>query len=797
MIVSYIKIAFRTLLRNRLVSFINIFGLGLSMSIGMIELVRIQDALSYDHFHPHPDRTYRIISSYHKKDGQQWSLASTPLPLYAVLRADTAEIDDAVNLYPELNGTATAGGKELNLKGAFTEPAFFKVFGFTLAAGDPLTALEEPNSIVLTKTTAEKFFGAANPMGKVITIKNRGNFIVSGVLAETGKSHIDFSAYASSSSIPHLVQTKQLADKSNDWGEYPAYTYALMKEGSGYTTLKGQINSIAAGINRTDKAGVLSFDMQSITKISPARSDLYNDIGRGEPWSKLWIEIDISLLLLIAACFNYTNLTVARALTRAKEVGVRKINGAMRYQIFLQYVVEACVTAILALGFAWTLFSLIIRFAPFNDGYEMVPSSFRYNTSYFLATLGFALFTGALAGIAPAWILSAFKPLRVLKNLSTAKIFGSVGLQKTLIVFQYSLSLVAIIFLFSFYRQFSFMASADHGFKRDNILIVPLNGIDKDRAANVIAATGGISSVSGLSTTFEGRYQAMRGPGWVDNGQKGAVSLNYFFTDRNFIPSLKIALLAGRNFTADGDSTGERSVIINDKAARLLGFKTPNEALGNRLGVDDSTSLEIIGIAKDFIYESAGRPIEAMAFRNKKGACNYLFVDVGRSDKKAVTGRIAGAWKAIAPSQPFSSSWLDDDLENSNSQRATISLLGYLAFMALSIATLGLLGLVIYSVEIKRKEISIRKVIGASQSQLVRLLSRRFIKLLVIAGAIGLPIGFTLSFLFQMNFVLRPDSGLLPAVLCFVLLFVIGLVTIISQTYAAAMENPAKNLKVE
>jgi putative ABC transport system permease protein len=537
--------------------------------------------------------------------------------------------------------------------------------------------------------------------------------------------------------------------------------------------------------------------MQSITKISPGRSDLYNNIGKATSWSKLWIEIDICLLLLIAACFNYTNLTVARALTRAKEVGVRKINGAMRYQIFLQYIVEAGVTAFLALGFAWILFVLIIRYAPFNDGYEMVPSAFRYNPGYFLATLGFAVFTGILAGVAPAWILSAFRPLRVLRNLSTAKIFGSVGLQKTLIVFQYSLSLVAIIFLFSFYRQFSFMASADHGFKRENMLIVPLNGIDKDRTANAIAATGGISSVSGLSTTFDRRYQSMRGPGWIDNGQKGSLSINYFFTDRSFIPSLKIALVAGRNFTADADSTGERSVIINNKAAHLLGFKTADAALGNRLRVDDSTSLEIIGVANDFMYENPGRPVDAMAFRNKKGACNYLFVDIGQSDKKAVTDRIAGVWKSIAPSQPFTSSWLDDDLENNDSQSATISLLGYLAFIAISIATLGLLGLVIYSVEIKRKEISIRKVIGASQSQLIRLLSRRFIKLLVIAGVIGLPVGYTLSFLFQMNFVLRPDSGLLSAVLCFALLFTIGLVTIISQTYTAAMENPAKNLKAE
>ena len=798
MIGSYIKIAFRNLLRNRLVAFINIFGLGLSMSIGMMELVRLQDATSYDRFHPHPDRTYRIISSYRQKDGQHWKMASTPLPLYTLLKADTADIEEAVNLYPGLQGTAVANGKELSLNGALTEPAFFTIFGFRLAAGDPLTALKQPNSIVLTKTTAEKFFGPVNPMGKVISMGNKGNFVVTGVLAESGKSHIDFNAYASSSAIPRLVQTKQLPDKSNDWIDCSvAYTYVLVKNGSGSTSLKGQLNSAAASSNRLDKSGVLSFDFQPITNVSPASADTYNEIGRGTAWSKLWIEIDIVLLLLIAACFNYTNLTVARALTRAKEVGVRKINGARRYQIFLQYIVEACVTAFLALGFAGMLFSLIIRYAPFNDGYEMVPSSFHYTFSYILSILGFALFTGLLAGLAPAWILSAFRPLRVLKNLSTAKIFGSVGLQKTLIVFQYSLSLVIIIFLFAFYRQFAYMSSADHGFRRDNVLVVPLNGVDKDRAANAIAATGGINSVSGLSCAFTPHYEGRRGPGWINNGQKETLSFNYFFADRWFIPSMKISLLAGHNFTADADSTGEKSVIINSKAAHLLGFTAVENALGNQLRVDDSTSLEIVGITKDFAYECAGKPIDAMAFRNKKGACNYLYIDVGRSDKTTVTSRITSAWKTIAPAQPFTSSWLDDDLENNDSQRATISLLGYLAFMAVSIATLGLLGLVIYSVEIKRKEISIRKVIGASQTQLVRLLSRRFVKLLILSGAIGLPIGYTMSFLFQMNFADRVGSGLLSAVLCFVLLFCIGLVTIISQTYTAAMENPARNLKVE
>jgi putative ABC transport system permease protein len=799
MIWNYIKIAFRSLKRNRLVSFINIFGLGLSMSVGMMVLVILQDQLGYDNFHPFPARTFRVISAYQRNNGQHWALASSPLPLYDALKADTADVAAVLNLYPALNGLAHANGKELNLRGAFTEPAFFSLFGFTLASGNPETALREPNSIVLSPIAAARFFGTADPMGKLIRLDNRGDYLVTGVLANPrGKSHIDFDAYASISAVPLLVQTKDLPDKSADWGDCEAaYTYVVMKKGIGATTLEAQINAFATQVNKRDKEGKLSFACQSLSKITPSDGNIYNDIGRGTTWTKLWVEIDVALLLLFAACFNYTNLTVARALTRAKEVGLRKIAGAKRYQIFVQYVLEACVLAFFALGFAWMLFSLIIRYAPFNDGYEMVPSSFTYTPAFVISVLAFTIFAGLLAGSAPAWILSSFKPLRALKNLSTAKIFGSIGLQKTLIVFQYSLSLVIIIFLFSFYRQFTVMSAADHGFKRDNMLVVSLAGVDEQTAVHAVAVTGGVESVSGLSIAFTPHFSGMKGTAWVDPSKKGALSMNYVFADRSFIPSMKLRLLVGRNFAAASGTSLEQSVIINEKAAHNLGFKEAGRALGNKLWVDDSTALEIIGVAKDFVYENAGKPIDAMAFRNKKGGNNYLYIDVGHSDKHTITERLARTWKNLAPAQSFSSSWLDDDLERNDSQSATISLLGYLAFMSISIATLGLLGLVIYSVETKRKEISIRKVIGANKRELIRLLSKKFIKLLWISGAIGVPIGYVMSYLFQQNFVVRAANGFLAAVSCFVLLLVIGLVTVVSQTYRAAMENPAKNLAAD
>ncbi|MEO5682912.1 MAG: ABC transporter permease [Chitinophagaceae bacterium] len=799
MLWNYLKIAYRSLRKNRLVSFINIFGLGLSMSVGMMELLIVQTELGYDTFHPYADRTYRVTSGYNQKNGNQWKLASTPLPLYASLAADSNIIEEAVNIYPAFNGTATTDDKELYIDGAFTEPSFFNVFGFSLAQGDPATALSMPNAMVIGKATAAKFFGTANPMGKQLSLKNRGVFTITGVLNEPpGKSHISFDAYASASSIPLLEKNKWLPNKSDNWGDFKAaYTYVRVKKGLGETPLKGTLQSVAAHFNATDNNGQAFFGIQLIEKVRPANDDLYNDIGAGTTWAKLWVGIDVSLIILLAACFNYTNLTIARALTRAKEVGVRKIAGAKRYQLFAQYIVESILLSFLALAFAWILLSFIIQYAPFNDGYEMIPSSWKYNTPYVLYSVGFALLTGLLAGTAPAWILSSFTPLRVLKNLSTARIFGKVSLQKTLIVFQYSLSLVIIIFLFTFYRQFSYLGAVDPGFKKDHVLVVPLQGLNEQVTIQKIAAVSGVQTITGLSTPIQARFSGMRSPAWTDNQQKDAMSLNYFFTDAAFIPSMQVKLLAGSNFHTVADSSSEKEIILNARAALAAGFKSNESAIGNKLWINDSTSLDIVGVVNDFNYENSGKIVAPMGLRNKKASTNYLYVTVTGEDEKAIASRIALAWQSQAAAPAFISSWLDKDMEEGNSQRATISLLGYLAFIALSIATLGLLGLVIYTVETKRKEIGVRKVIGASNQQLTGLLSKGFIKLLFIAGVIAVPVGYTLGFFFLQNFVNRVGYGFASAIGCFVFLLCIGLFTIISQTYKASLENPVKSLRTE
>ncbi len=629
MIKSYIKIAIRTLSKNKLVSFINIFGLGLSMSVGMMIMIRVQDQLSYDNFHPYPDRTYRIISDYAKKNGEEWKLASTPLPIKEALLKETGDIESAVNIYPALNGKAEVAGKEMYLSGVFTEPSFFDVFGFTLLSGDPETALQSPNSIVISKTTAEKFFGGENPLGKIINIEGGGDYIIKGVMDNIpGKSHIKYDAYASYSSVPQLEKDKLLPAKSSDWYAFNAgYTYVLLKKDMHLSVLRQQLNSIANELNKNNKEGISSFNVQRIDKITPGTDYLGNEIGNGTSWSKIYFEAGISLLILLAACFNYTNLTIARALTRAKEVGIRKIAGAKRFQVFTQYVIESVILALLALGFAWVILSMVVRYAPFNDDYEFIPSSFRYNLPLVCWSVGFAVFTGLLAGTAPAWILSSFKPLRVLKNLSTARIFGKVSLQKIFIVFQYSLSLTIIIFLFAFYRQFAFMAKADPGFKKDNVIVLPLNGLDAGIASQKIAGVSGVISVAAMSSDLGKRFRGMNAPVWVSN-KKEAMPLNYYYADAAFIPSMKISFIAGKNFPVSAGQGDENYIILNEKAVHALGMGKVEGALGEKLWINDSTRLEIIGVLKDFSYEGAGRSVAPMAFRNKKNAYNYLYASV-------------------------------------------------------------------------------------------------------------------------------------------------------------------------
>lgn len=795
MIRNYFKIALRNLERHKLFSFINIFGLALSMSICMMVMIRVKDELSYDKFHPQPGRTYRILSEVSNNKGDKFHLASTPLPLKQELQQQSNVIDDAVQVYPAIDNKAAYGNKLIAVRGAFTGPSFFNVFGFTLAEGNKQTALQSPNSIVLSNDAAEKFFGDENAIGKILTLDKLGSFVVTGILNKTGKSHIDYDVYASASSIPQLEKSGPLAVKSNSWDSFEyGYTYVLLNKNASQKQLNATLNGIVSVINRDTKDGSFVFKAQSLNSIRPSSMDLGNEIGGGSDWSKVWTEIGIALLILIAACFNYTNLTIARALTRAKEVGIRKVAGAVRMQVFMQYIIESIVIALFALAVSHVFLQLILQYKPFNDGYEFVPVvSLDFTT--FLLFLVFALITGAVAGAAPAWILSAFKPVQVLKNIATHKLFGNISMQRILIVFQFSLSLVIIIFLSAFYRQFSYMAEVDTGFRKDNIVTINLDGADPALVANELKRLPGVENVTAMSGNF-GRHATGTMYAWLDKSKTPA-RLNYYYGDASSIPAMGLQLVAGANIPENTAGETERYILINETAVKAFNFSGNAEAVNKTVWVNDSMQVQVTGVIKDFYYQGAGNRISPMAIRSKQGAYNLLNVHTSVANDEKLAAQLEAGWKKLYPNTPFSYYWLGKQIEESNRQNSSVSLLGFLAFMTICIASLGLLGLVIYTVETRRKEISIRKVIGASVQQLTMLLSKGFIKLLLVAGCIAMPLGYVLSFFFLQNFANRISFGAGWLLLCFAFLLAIGLFTIISQTWKAAAANPVEKLKVE
>lgn len=786
MLLNYFLIAYRNIIRHKLFSFINVFGLSLSMALCLIAIMQISHDLGYDHFHPHPERTYRILTKLRNPQGNEWKFASSPLPLR---NSVAGEAEATVQLYPALNGKAGGGDKTLPVNGCFTDPSFFTVFGFTLAKGNMATALQSPNSMVLSHEMAQRFFGKADPIGKIITTEALGSYQVTGVLQpQTASTHIEFDAYASASTVPRLEKEGRLPRRSDSWNSYrDAYTYILLPENRSEAVMTASLERLAASLVEDPSQGSIHFLLQPLNRITPTWDDVYNNFHRSTTWGKMMAAAGIAFIILLSACFNYTNLSIARSLTRAKEVGIRKVSGATRLQVFAQYIMEAVLVSLLSLLMALLLVELNKRFHLLDIMPDVV-----VDWRIYAAFLAFSLFTGLLAGSLPAWILSSFNPVQVLKNIPSFRLFGRMSLRRGLLVFQLSLSLVLTVFLFAFYRQFTYMADADPGYDAQLVLSVQLQGNREHLLAQEVAALSSVESVAATSRN-PGRFNGDRMPLRVSKDNE-PVELSYFHVDAHYVPQMGLKMLAGNNFLPHSSSP---QLIVNEKAAASLGFATPFDAVGQRVWINDSSQAQITGVLKDFHFENMGAAIAPVVFRADTANFQLLNIKVKAGAKAQAQRQVSAIWNRLYPDQPVQTYWLGEKVHEDNAQVSSITSLGFLAMMTIVIAMLGLLAMVIYTTALRRKEISVRKVMGAGVPGLVLLLSRGFMKLILIAGCIALPLGYLASDLFLRNFALRTPFGAGSVLLCFLALVLITLLTIVSQTWKAALVNPADNLRSE
>ncbi|HTD94877.1 MAG TPA: ABC transporter permease, partial [Chitinophagaceae bacterium] len=684
---NYFKVAVRTLTKNKMFSFINIFGLALSMSVCLIVLIRIKDQVGYDQFHPHPSRTYRIITDISNKEGNQFHFATSPLPFMKDLTGKYDIVESATQLYLPGNQDASTAKKKLAVNKIFTDPSFFKVFGFTLSSGDAATALSLPNSVVLSREAALRFFGTTNVSGQTLAFKDWGDFRVTGVLdPPKGKSHIDYEALLSMSSVPVLEKEEKLKPFLDSWNNFTtSYTYLTVRNGITERQLHAAVTATSADIIKNSKmVGKESFSF----KEQPFKDIILGDelnfsIGNVGSRGKVWAEAGIAFIILLSACFNYTNLSIARSFNRGKEVGIRKVSGAFRSHVFMQFILESVLVCLLALGLAYVFLQLIIDHAPFAS--ELMPDHFTFDPTLFAWFLGFSLFTGLLAGILPAWALSAFKPVQVLKNLTTVKLFGGNGFRKTLIVVQFTLSLVLIMFTQIFNKQFTYMANADAGFSQQNLVSLSLQGADPKLLKEELSRLSGVERISissadlGKNSATETRIKA--------EPTAEPIGVYQYDIDDEFIPNMQLKLIAGENFPVAREGGTESRVIVNEQILQLLKIRSADAAIGKTVWLDDSIPVSIAGVMKDFYFQGVGVPLRPLLFRNRPSDFNVLTIRTRTGDKRIMAG-IEAIWKKYEPAVPINYNWLQND-EGAQSI-GSVSMLDFLAFITAVLACMGL-----------------------------------------------------------------------------------------------------------
>jgi putative ABC transport system permease protein len=799
MIGSYIKTSGRTLVRNKLFSGINIAGLAISMSVGLLLIGVLVDIRSYDQFHEHRDAIYRVTAEYEylgRNNGEV--MATTSLKAARAIEETFTGHQGVAILRRDFGGDVRTGEVTIPLSGFWANEGMFTVFSFELIEGNPATALKEPFSVVLTEESARKLWGSTTGVGKTIVLNNDRAYTVTGIMKDIPDlSHMHFQMLASLSTRGVLMSdNKNELAWDNMWN---TWAYVRIPDATALEQFQKNLDALSAREDKTVPHTHISLSLQPLGEIM-AGDNLSNQIGPVLGNIFVWIFSTLCGVVLLSAGFNYTNLSIARSLRRSREVGIRKVIGARRSHVIGQFMVEGIMLSLLSLVLSIGLF-VFLR-PHFLEMENSMRETLRLELSPVLIGwfVVFAIALGALAGFFPALFYARIQAIQVLKDMSAVHVFKRVTMRKALIVFQYAISLMLITGTLIIYRQYKHFLAFDLGFNTENILNIQLQG---NKADVVLKELQEMSEVQGVSKsaliTSVGNYwgTSMKDP------EQPLDSANVYlnFIDEHYFPLHDHVLLAGRNFSYLPDSAKEREVIVNESVLKRfnLGAENPSAVLGKIMKVD-GIPMEIIGVMKDFQYGKADSHADrTVVFRYKPSEAEYLNVKILSEDLPATYARMEALWKKIDPVHPFQATFYDEDIEESfRGLSASIKLAGFIAFLAIGIASMGLLGMVVFTTETRLREISIRKVLGASESTLMLLMSRGFVMLLGIAIMVAIPatyLFFDQVVLPQManHTALTLAEGMWSA--CSVLL--LAGVMIGAQTFHVARTNPAAVLKSE
>jgi len=803
MIGSYVKTSGRNIMHNKLFSFINILGLAISMSVGLLLIAFVFDLHSYDRFHENGERIYRITNVVTSHSEENGKFASTSIKTGKLIRQKVTGIEEVAIMRNNFSGDAKVGDNILPINGFWAEPSLFRIFTFPMVEGNTETALKDPYSVVLTETAARKLFGQQAALGKAIIIDTLA-YQVTGVMKDVPFfSHINFEALVSLSTAEQINKDdKSFASWTNMWSNS---VYLLPSKNANMAAIQSQLNGLAREENLTEENTRIQLELLPLYNIVVGESLRQSEGGPGfvgphMPPVLLWILSGLAFIVILSACFNYTNLSIARATRRMKEIGLRKAIGAGKGQVQLQFLAEAIMISLAALLLSFLLF-LVLRPLLINMAPEMQRMVMLHLTPSMIATfIVFSITVGVIAGFIPAIFFSKISPINAFGNVSSIKMFKHLTLRRALVVIQYTVTLIFITTTAIGYVQYKNILAFDLGFSTVNILNINMLDNKPDALLKELSEMPEVTALSrSLITTGVGNAWGSNMK-YKDSQDSALVMTNH--VDENYLPLHSYKLLAGENFIArptTAQAVGE--AIVNEQVIKRfnIGAHNPQKAIGEQITLN-GRKMTIVGVMQDFHYGKVENLIGPVAFTFWTPEDRAIIsAKIQSTDMSATLARIGSAWKKIDRVHPFTAEFYDEAIEDAYSEFSTmIKIIGFLSFLAISIASMGLFGMVVFTTETRLKEIGIRKVMGASTGNLIYLLSRGFLFLLLVSALIALPV----TYIFFQTAVLSnfPYHKPVQITELFVGLLVVMLIAFImigSQTLKAARNNPVAVLKNE
>ena len=790
MIHNFFRIAFRNISRHKGFTLINVLGLAVGLAASLLILLWVQDEMSFEKFNLNAENIYRVEEDQFYS-GERYHVTVTPHPSGPVWKEKIPEIKEQtrINRLPRL---LFRQEDKVFFESAIiaADSGLLKIFSLPLLMGDPATALKSPHSIVLTEKLALKYFGKTNPVGKTLTLENKYQFMVSGVMKDLPKN----SMFVFEGMIPYSF-LKEIGAISNSWGSNSIFTYVLLESGADIQAVNKKLTDIVLENNPQTKTKFVLFPLLNI--------HLHAQFGFGEskgPVIVVYIFVFIAIFVLLIACINFINLSTAKASTRGKEIGIKKVAGADQLTMIVQFMLESLLLVTLAMVLALLLVGLSL--GVFNNiSGKSFSLSDLYQAKFIISFIVVGLLAGFISGIYPALYLSSFKPVTVLKGEKVSG-KGNRRLRQILVIIQFTLSILIAISAIFMYMQLKFMQEKDLGFDKDNLICISMAENMKSKYYSLKRELLKETLIQGVTAA---RSNPVRigsnsgGASWEGKDPEKQVLIGTNAIDYDYIETMKMDILSGRDFSKDfpsdiaRDTTG--NFLINEEVVKIMGIGDPVGKNFRFMGLNG----RIVGVLKNFHFKGADQPIEPIAFAlTDSSFLSVILIRLTPGNIPASLRSVEKIWKEVISEYPLEYSFIDQDYDNLfRTQIRLTRLLKYFTILAVIIACLGLYGLSSYSAERRTNEVGIRKVMGASSFKVMFTLSKEFLVLVLISIVIAIPLGWIIVGNLLKQFAYRIEMSILIFAVIAFLAIIIAMLTVSVQAYKSTGINPSDALKVE